>query len=135
MAATAPSARTLPNARPIAVPRTPKNAASARNAARTWPRDAPRARRTPISPRRRTTDTAPRNSFDERNAFRVLAGVKGPAFANFNYEAYYMYARTRNANVQEGNISRSAFQAGLDGTGPVAINIFGRGSLTPEMGE
>ena len=84
---------------------------------------------------RRTTDTAPRNSFDERNAFRVLAGVKGPAFANFNYEAYYMYARTRNANVQEGNISRSAFQAGLDGTGPVAINIFGRGSLTPEMGD
>ncbi|WP_197465583.1 hypothetical protein, partial [Erythrobacter sp. HI0063] len=42
----------------------------------------------------------------------------------------YMFSRTRNANVQQGNISRSAFQRGLDGTDP-AINIFGPGTLTP----
>ena len=81
---------------------------------------------------RRVEETGSRNSLDERNAFRVLAGVTGSITDNLNYDAYYSYARTRNANVQAGNISRSAFQAGLDGTG-TPINIFGIGSLTPEM--
>lgn len=81
---------------------------------------------------RRTVETGPRNSLDERNAFRVLAGVTGDITDNLIYDAYYMYGRTRNANVQRGNISRSAFQAGLDGTG-TTINIFGPGTLTPEM--
>ena len=81
---------------------------------------------------RRTTDSLPRNSSNDRNAFRVLGGVKGPAFATWNYEAYYVYARTRNSQIQEGNISRSAFQAGLNGTA-TPINIFGQGTLTPQM--
>jgi outer membrane receptor protein involved in Fe transport len=81
---------------------------------------------------RRTIETGARNSLDERNAFRVLAGVKGDITDNLFYDAYYMYARTRNANVQAGNISRSAFQAGLDGTG-TTINPFGLGTLTPAM--
>ncbi|ABC62383.1 TonB-dependent receptor domain-containing protein [Erythrobacter litoralis] len=81
---------------------------------------------------RRTIETGPRNSLDERNAFRVLGGVRGSLTDWLNYDAYYMYARTRNANVQEGNISRSAFQRGLDGTDP-AINIFGLNTLTPAM--
>ncbi len=79
---------------------------------------------------RRVVETGSRNSLDERNAFRLLVGVTGPVFGNFNYDAYYSYARTRNANIQSGNISRSAFQAGLDGTG-TPINIFGPGTLTP----
>ncbi|HAU22850.1 MAG TPA: hypothetical protein DCS24_09725 [Erythrobacter sp.] len=81
---------------------------------------------------RRTVETGARNSLDERNAFRVLAGVTGDITDNLTYDAYYMYARTRNANVQQGNISRSAFQAGLDGTG-TTINVFGPGTLTPDM--
>lgn len=80
---------------------------------------------------RRVEETGSRNSLDERNAFRVLAGVKGGITDNINYDAYYSYARTRNANIQEGNVSRSAFQAGLDGTND-AINIFGFNTLTPE---
>ncbi|MDC8754057.1 TonB-dependent receptor [Erythrobacter sp. sf7] len=81
---------------------------------------------------RRVEETGSRNSLDERNAFRVLAGVTGSITDNLNYDAYYSYARTRNANVQSGNISRSAFQAGLDGTG-TPINIFGYNTLTPGM--
>lgn len=81
---------------------------------------------------RRTVETGSRNSLDERNAFRVLGGVRGSITDWLNYDAYYMYARTRNANVQAGNISRSLFQAGLDGTG-TAINIFGLNTLTPDM--
>ncbi|PIW53970.1 MAG: hypothetical protein COW16_13710 [Sphingomonadales bacterium CG12_big_fil_rev_8_21_14_0_65_65_10] len=81
---------------------------------------------------RRTVETGPRNSLDERNAFRILTGVNGPLTDTFSYDLYYQYARTRNANIQEGNISRSAFQAGLDGTAS-PINIFGPGTLTPDM--
>lgn len=81
---------------------------------------------------RRMLEAGRRNTLDERNAFRVLAGVRGEITDNLNYDAYYMFARTRNANVQQGNISRSAFQAGLDGTG-VAINPFGAGTFTPAM--
>lgn len=80
---------------------------------------------------RRVVETGSRNSLDERNAFRVLGGVKGPINDYIGYDAYYSYSRTRNANIQEGNISRSAFQAGLDGTG-TPINPFGLGTLTPD---
>ena len=83
---------------------------------------------------RRTLETGGRNSLDERNAFRVLGGIRGPINDYLSYDAYYLFARTRNANVQAGNISRSAFQAGLDGTG-TPINIFGPGQLTPEQVE
>ncbi len=81
---------------------------------------------------RRTIETGSRNSLDERNAFRVLGGVRGPITDFIGYDAYYSYARTRNANVQAGNISRSAFAAGLDGTG-TPINIFGPNTLTPSQ--
>ncbi|QZH74978.1 MAG: TonB-dependent receptor [Erythrobacter sp.] len=81
---------------------------------------------------RRTIETGSRNTLDERNAFRVLGGLRGDITDYINYDAYYSYARTRNANVQAGNISRSAFAAGLDGTG-TPINIFDEGGLTPEM--
>lgn len=82
---------------------------------------------------RRVVETGSRNSLDERNAFRVLAGVTGDITDNLSYDAYYSFARTRNANIQAGNVSRSNFAAGLDGTGPVALNIFGPNTLTQEM--
>jgi iron complex outermembrane receptor protein len=91
----------------------------------------------PLTIQRRANETGARNSLDERNAFRFLVGVRGDLGSKFNYDLYYSYARTRNANIQEGNISASAFQAGLDGTaaanGGVAINIFGPNTLTPAM--
>jgi outer membrane receptor protein involved in Fe transport len=77
---------------------------------------------------RRITETGARNALDERNAFRALGGVRGPITNSLNYEAYYMYARTRNSQIQEGNISQSAFQAGLDGTG-TPLNIFAPGAI------
>jgi outer membrane receptor protein involved in Fe transport len=86
----------------------------------------------PISVSRRVTETGSRNSLDERNAFRMLMGVRGPITEGFTYDAYYSYARTRNSNVQAGNISRSAFQGGLNGTAS-PINIFGPDTLTPAM--
>ena len=76
---------------------------------------------------RRIIETGSRNALDERNAFRVLAGLKGEAFAGWNYEAYYSYARTRNSQVQAGNISRSAYTAAVESG---AINVFGAGTLS-----
>ena len=81
---------------------------------------------------RRTVETGSRNSLDERNAFRVLGGVTGPVTDTIRYDAYYSFARTRNSQLQEGNISRRAFQAGLDGTSDNPINIFGPNTLTAE---
>ena len=86
----------------------------------------------PINLARRVTEVGPRNSLDERNAFRLLGGIRGPITDKFNYDVYYSYARTRNGNVQSGNVSASAFQAGLDGTAD-PINIFGPNTLTPAM--
>ena len=81
---------------------------------------------------RRVAETGSRNSLDERNAFRALVGVKGDIGTQFSlgYDAFYSYSRTRNANVQAGNISRRAFQAGLDGSA-AAIDVFGPGALSP----
>lgn len=82
---------------------------------------------------RRVSDINARINNDERNAFRVLAGVRGEIGGGWNYDAYYSFSRTLNANVQIGNVSRSAFQRGLDGTG-TALDIFGPNTLTPAMG-
>lgn len=86
----------------------------------------------PLAINRRVTETGSRNSLDERNSFRILTGVRGELTDTIGYDAYYLYSRTRNSNVQAGNISRSAFQAGLDGSAD-AINIFGPNTLTPDM--
>ena len=83
---------------------------------------------------RRVSDINPRINNDERSAFRVLFGLRGDIGGGWNYDAYYSFARTRNGNIQEGNVSRAAFQRGLDGTaGAVALDIFGANTLTPAM--
>ena len=86
-----------------------------------------------VQVRRRLTEAGSRNSLDERSAFRVLTGIRGPVTDTINYDAYYSFARTRNSNIQQGNASISRFIAGLDGTGDTPINIFGLGTLTPAM--
>lgn len=75
----------------------------------------------------RTTQIANRNAADDRNAFRVLGGLKGAITDSLNYEAYYMYSRTRNSQIQEGNVSRSAFTR-LAGNG--TCNPFGLNQLS-----
>lgn len=86
---------------------------------------------------RRLQEAGPRNSLDERNAFRVLGGVTGPIGDYLNYDVYYQFARTRNSNIQQGNASLSRFTNGLNrqtGTNPpIPINVFGANQLTPEQ--
>lgn len=76
----------------------------------------------------RTTSVGSRNVFDDRNAYRMLIGARGGLTDTLNYDLYYFYARTRNASIQEGNISRSAFTArAADGR----CNVFGQDQLSP----
>jgi iron complex outermembrane recepter protein len=76
----------------------------------------------------RTTSIGNRNVTDDRNAFRVLAGVKGDLTDSLAYDAYYFYSRTRNGSIQEGNVSRSAFTTrAANGV----CNVFGRDQLSP----
>lgn len=78
---------------------------------------------------RRVNEVSSRQSQDERNAYRVLVGLKGDITDKWQYDAYYFYARTRNANIQEGNISRSAYTLAVQND---TINIFGPGTLTQD---
>lgn len=94
----------------------------------------------------RFQDIGSRNSDFNREAFRVLGGIRGGITDNINFDAFYSYSRTTNTNIQKGNISRSRFinaltvefvpgsttqlrcaDAAARSAGCVPINIFGTG--------
>ena len=77
----------------------------------------------------RVTQIANRISLDDRNAYRLLGGVRGGITDDINYDVYYSYARTKNANVQLGNISRSAFTREVEAGN---CNVFGLNQLSDE---
>jgi iron complex outermembrane recepter protein len=85
------------------------------------------------------------SNFD-RDAFRVLGGVRGEITPKLNFDAYYLYSRTTNTTTQRGNISRSRYinalttefvpgsttelrcrDAAARAAGCVPINVFGSG--------
>jgi outer membrane receptor protein involved in Fe transport len=77
----------------------------------------------------RTTGISSRNVSNDRHAFRALAGLNGDLTDTLSYDVYYMYSRTRNAAIQEGNLSRSAFTTlAANGT----CNVFGEGLMSPQ---
>jgi iron complex outermembrane receptor protein len=75
----------------------------------------------------RTTQISNRNSADDRSAFRAVVGVRGNLTEGLTYDAFYLFARTRNSNIQEGNVSRTSFvRNAANGT----CNFFGRELLS-----
>lgn len=89
------------------------------------------------------------SNFD-RDAFRVLGGVRGDITDSLRFDAYYNYARTTNTVLQRGNISRSRFinaltvefapgsttqlrcvDAAARAAGCVPLNAFGLGLADP----
>ncbi|WP_299309509.1 TonB-dependent receptor [uncultured Croceicoccus sp.] len=99
--------------------------------------------------RRRLLELGSRNSNDDRNAFRVLGGLRGEFSPAWGYDAYYMYSRTRNSQIQSGNASISRFTQALrtefddDGNlvctnpanGCVPLNIFGLNTISDEAAD
>ncbi|MEM6858137.1 MAG: TonB-dependent receptor [Pseudomonadota bacterium] len=86
-----------------------------------------------VQVRRRLEEAGGRNNLDERSAFRIVTGARGAITDTISYDTYYLYARTRNSNIQQGNASVSRFTEAINGTGPNPINIFGANQLTPDM--
>jgi iron complex outermembrane recepter protein len=77
----------------------------------------------------RVTQIANRNVADDRNAFRTVFGLRGNITDSLTYDAYYSFARTRNASIQEGNVSRSALtRLAANGT----CNFFGLNQLSDD---
>lgn len=72
----------------------------------------------------RTTGIGPRRQTDERNAFRILGGMKGDIGGNWSYDGYYMYARTKNTQRQTGNVNLQNF-----------LGAFTTAFQNPETGE
>ncbi|MEW9854157.1 TonB-dependent receptor domain-containing protein [Novosphingobium sp. M1R2S20] len=86
----------------------------------------------------RTTQVGPRRNSDERNAFRIVTGLKGDIGAGFSYDGYYSYMRTKNSQRQGGNIAIDRFVAAAAGcptgspSGCVPANIFGPERLSQD---
>lgn len=81
---------------------------------------------------RRVNDIQSRNVNFERNAWRALAGVRGDLTDSLNYDIYYLYSRTRNSQLQRGNVSRSAFATALREN---RLNIFGPDTISPALAD
>lgn len=94
----------------------------------------------------RTVQLGGRQNNDDRNAFRIVGGMRGDIAAGFSYDAYYMYAHTKNTQRQGGNIAIDRFlnattnafvngqlvcaDASARASGCVPANIYGLNNLS-----
>jgi iron complex outermembrane recepter protein len=84
---------------------------------------------------RRLLEVGLRTNEAERNVWRDAVGIRGNLgnvsssyLRNLSYDVYYTYARTEETDHEDGNVSRSRFQAGLLSAGGAApvLDIFGQ---------
>ena len=84
---------------------------------------------------RRLVEVPLRRNISDRNVWRTAVGVRGELgdvsenfLRNLSYDVYYSFARTEETSRQEGNVSRSRFQAGVLSVGGAApvVNPFGQ---------
>ena len=62
---------------------------------------------------KRLEEVGSRQSLFDRNAYRVVAGMDGNIWGNWDYDTYFMKARTSNTVVQNGNVAISKYLAGV----------------------
>jgi iron complex outermembrane recepter protein len=93
---------------------------------------------------RRLSEVGNRISSDDVHAYRIVGGVKGQISGNWNYDAYYSFARTHFVETQYGNVSRSRVLQALATTtdssgnlvctdasnGCVPLDIYGAGNIS-----
>lgn len=97
---------------------------------------------------RRLAEVGNRTARAERGTFRILSGVKGSLNSRWEYEAYFAYGQTKEAQTSTGQVNvvnfMNALQAIPDASGNaicmdataraqgcVPINIFGYGAISP----
>lgn len=95
----------------------------------------------PFTFNKRTLEVGPRYAENNYDVMQGLLGVRGDLklFDNdYQWDVFGSWGRTRNVTLQDGNVSRSRLQAGLNNAGAYAargcalFNPFGDGSLTRE---
>ncbi len=71
---------------------------------------------------KRYEEVGPRNSLRDTTGFQILTGLRGDLNDQWSYDTFFNFSRSTVTQVQTGNISSSAVQAGIlcDG-GPTAI--------------
>lgn len=96
---------------------------------------------------RRMSEVGNRGNKAERDTFRVLAGVKGAISPTWEYEAYYAYGQTKEAQSSNGQVNvmnfKNALEAITDANGNIVcrdataraqgcvpINVFGFNSIS-----
>ena len=98
---------------------------------------------------RRLSEVGDRVSDVDSKAYRGLIGARGYIPGDWNYDAYFSYARTHQVERQYGNVSASAVQQALMTTydssgnlvctdtsnGCVPLNIFGEGNMSQEAAD
>lgn len=99
---------------------------------------------------RRLADVANRGNIADRDTFRILVGAKGTLFETWNWDAFYAFGETTESQISTGQFNvvnlRNALQVTRDATGAlvcldpqaraegcVPTNVFGRGTITPDM--
>ncbi len=96
---------------------------------------------------RRLSDVANRGNRANRDTFRILTGVRGNAFSDWTWEAFYSYGETSESQVSSGqfnvvnfrnalNVTRDAagnlvcLDANAQAEGCVPVNVFGRNTIS-----
>ena len=63
---------------------------------------------------RRLTDVGPRAGTVDRTTFRVLAGLDGSVFGDWNWDVFYAYGETVESQVSTGQINVLTFREALE---------------------
>lgn len=97
-----------------------------------------------VSVYRRMTEVGDRISNRDNTAYRGVFGASGQISGDWNYDAYFSYAHTRQVETQSGNVSRSRVNQALKtkydssgnlvcsdtSNGCVPLNIYGAGNIS-----
>ena len=78
---------------------------------------------------RRLVEVGARGNVADRDTFRIVAGVEGTLFGDWNYDAYYAYGQTKEAQVSGGQANALNFRHALEGV-PDVTDIDGDGDTT-----
>jgi outer membrane receptor protein involved in Fe transport len=98
---------------------------------------------------RRLTEVGNRISNVDNKAYRGVFGANGEISGDWKYDAYFSFARTRQVETQNGNVSRSRVLQALRTTydssgnlvcsdpsnGCVPLNIFGAGNISDDAAQ
>ncbi|NWG92087.1 MAG: TonB-dependent receptor [Parvularculaceae bacterium] len=67
-----------------------------------------------LYPGKRLVEAVPRNDSIRLTSFRIMAGVRGEILEGWNYDAFFQYGNTHNAQQYEGDVSISRLKRAIN---------------------